>query len=147
ADGEVREIPQINLERGEGVCPSVLALADINPAIRALEGIGVLQHRIGILKGFLRDADESGYLHARVAGLTNTLRFKHAEIVNLPKPDKAYSEDIRSALICEDDEVLCGSDMSSLEDRTKQHYMMPYDPEYVEEMNTEDFDPHIDIAV
>lgn len=147
AEGDVREIPQINLERGEGVCPSVLALADIDPAILALEGIGVLGHRIGILKGFLRDVDENGRLSARVAGLTNTLRFKHAEIVNLPKPDKAYSEDIRSALICEDDEVLCGSDMSSLEDRTKQHYMMPYDPEYVEEMNTEDFDPHIDIAV
>lgn len=147
AEGEIREIPQINLERGEGVCPSVLALADISPAIHALEGIGVLQHRIGILKGFLRDVDEDGLLHARVAGLTNTLRFKHAEIVNLPKPDKAYSEDIRSALICEDDEVLCGSDMSSLEDRTKQHYMMPYDPEYVEEMNIKGFDPHIDIAV
>lgn len=147
AEGEVREIPQINLERGEGVCPSVLALGDINPAILALEGIGVLGHRIGILRGFLRDADEQGYLHARVAGLTNTLRFKHAEIVNLPKLDKAYSEDIRSALICEEGQLICGSDMSSLEDRTKQHYMMPYDPEYVEEMNTKDFDPHIDIAV
>lgn len=146
-DGEVREVPQINLERGEGVCPSVLDLADEHPAVLALEGIGVLQHRIGILKGFLRDVDEHGYLHARVAGLTNTLRFKHAELVNLPKPDKQYAEDIRACLIAPEGYVLCGSDMSSLEDRTKQHYMMPYDPEYVEEMNTEDFDPHIDIAV
>lgn len=147
AEGEVREIPQINLERGEGVCPSVLALADINPAIKALEGIGVLGHRIGILRGFLRDVDESGFLRARVAGLTNTLRFKHAEIVNLPKPDKAYSEDIRSALICEDDEVLCGADCSSLEDRIKQHYIYPLDPDFVNEMNQEGFDPHLAIAV
>lgn len=147
AEGEVREIPQINLERGEGVCPSVLALADRSPAIGALEGIGVLGHRIGILKGFLRDIDQSGYLHARVAGLTNTLRFKHAEIVNLPKPDKAYSEDIRSALICEDDEVLCGSDCSSLEDRIKQHYIYPLDPDFVNEMNQEGFDPHLAIAI
>lgn len=146
AEGEVREIPQINLERGEGVCPSVLALADKNPSVSALEGIGVLSHRIGILKGFLRDVDQDGYLHARVAGLTNTLRFKHAEIVNLPKPDKAFSEDIRSALICEDDEVLCGSDMSSLEDKIKQHQIHPYDPEYVNELNTEGYDPHLDIA-
>lgn len=147
AEGEVREIPQINLERGEGVCPSVLALADINPAILALEGIGVLGHRIGILKGFLRDVDKTGRLSARVAGLTNTLRFKHAEIVNLPKPDKAYSEDIRSALICEDDEVLCGADCSSLEDRIKQHYIYPLDPDFVDEMNQEGFDPHLAIAI
>lgn len=147
AEGTVREIPQINLERGEGVCPSVLALRDKSDAIDALEGVGVLGHRIGILNGFLRDVSDDGYLQARVAGLTNTLRFKHAELVNLPKPDKAYASDIRACLIAPEGHVLCGSDMSSLEDRTKQHYMMPYDPEYVEEMNTKDFDPHIDIAV
>jgi len=37
--------------------------------------------------------------------------------------------------------------MSSLEDRTKRHYMMPYDPKYVEEMSAEGYDPHLDIAV
>lgn len=147
AEGTIREVPQINLERGEGVCPSVLELVDTCAAVLALEGVGVLSHRISILKGFLRDVDERGYLHARVAGLTNTLRFKHAELVNLPKPDKAYAEDIRACLIAPEGYVLCGSDQSSLEDRTKQHYMMPYDPEYVQEMNTKDFDPHIDIAV
>ena len=37
--------------------------------------------------------------------------------------------------------------MSSLEDRTKQHYMWDYDPEYVKEMTTDDFDPHLDLCV
>ena len=36
--------------------------------------------------------------------------------------------------------------MASLEDRTKQHYMWEYDPEYVKEMQVEDFDPHLSLA-
>jgi hypothetical protein len=36
--------------------------------------------------------------------------------------------------------------MSSLEDRTKQHYMYYFDPEYVKEMQTPDFDPHLALA-
>jgi len=50
-------------------------------------------------------------------------------------------------LIAPEGYELCGSDMSSLEDRTKQHYMWDYDPEYVKEMQTDDFDPHLDLAV
>lgn len=146
-DGRVDQVPQINLDRGGGVCPSVLRLKSKSHGILALDGIGVLTHRIGILNGFIRNADENGRIVADIVGLTNTLRFKHSGIVNLPKPGLPYAEDIRACLICEDNEVLCGSDQSSLEDRTKQHYMMPYDPEYVAEMNTKDFDPHIDIAV
>jgi hypothetical protein len=41
---------------------------------------------------------------------------------------------------------LCGSDMASLEDRTKQHFMWKHDPEYVKDMMTEGFDPHLDMA-
>mgnify|MGYP006405457529 FL=1 len=37
--------------------------------------------------------------------------------------------------------------MCSLEDRTKQHYIFPYDPEYVKDMIVEGFDPHLDLAV
>ena len=58
-----------------------------------------------------------------------------------------YGSEIRSLLTIREGRELCGSDMSSLEDRTKQHYMMPIDPDYVEEMNKEGFDPHLDIAV
>jgi hypothetical protein len=39
------------------------------------------------------------------------------------------------------------SDMSGLEDNTKQHYMYYFDPEYVKQMRTPGFDPHIDISV
>lgn len=147
SSGRVDQVPQINLERGQGVCPSVLKLQSKSHGILALDGIGVLTHRIGILNGFLNNADENGRIVADIVGLTNTLRFKHSGIVNLPKPGLPYAEDIRACLICEEGEVLCGSDQSSLEDRTKQSFMLPYDPEYVEQMSSSDFDPHLDIAV
>jgi len=61
--------------------------------------------------------------------------------------DKAYGKEIRGCLVAPDGYELCGSDMSSLEDRTKQHYMWKHDPEYVNEMNVEGFDPHTSLAV
>lgn len=144
--GEIRNIPQINLEHGAGICDSIKELYEIEPRLELLEGLSVLQHRIGILKGFLRD-QEDGWLQAQVAGLTNTLRFKHTTIVNLPKPDKLFAESIRSALIAPEGMQLCGSDMSSLEDRLKQHFIYPLDPKYVEEMMVPGFDPHLDLAL
>ena len=140
------EIPQISLPFGGGLCESVKELYEEVPELEALDGYYVISHRISLLKGFLRD-QEDGYLRASVAGFTNTLRFKHAELVNLPKVNVAFGEVARGALIAEEGEVLCGSDQSSLEDRLKQHYIYPYDPEYVEEMNVPGFDPHLDLAV
>ena len=43
--------------------------------------------------------------------------------------------------------ILCGSDMSALEDTTKQHYMYYFDPDYVNEMRVKGFDPHLDISM
>jgi hypothetical protein len=145
-----KEVPQLNIldadKKGE-LCPSVLKLAEKEPAINSLAGLFVLNHRISILKGFLDNVDEDGFLTAEIAGLTNTLRFKHATIVNLPGVNKPYGEYIRPILIAEEGYVLCGSDQASLEDRTKQHYMWQYDSDYVKEMNKPDFDPHLDIAM
>lgn len=145
-DGSQRAIPQINQEHGKGICPSILRLKDEHKEVEHLEGLGVIQHRIGILNGFLRD-QEDGYLIATISGLTNTLRSKHSVIVNLPKVNKAYAEGIRSSLIPRGDNILCGSDMKSLEDKLKQHYIFPIDPDYVNSMDQEDFDPHLSIAV
>jgi hypothetical protein len=108
----------------------------------------VVKHRIGLVKGFLDNVDSDGYVMAQIQGFTNTLRFKHAVCVNIPSSRKPYGAEIRSLLtVRNDDYVLCGSDMASLEDRTKQHYMWDYDPEYVKEMMTPDFDPHLDLAL
>lgn len=146
-DGSERMIPQVRIDGDEGkeLCPSVLELAEANPAIRVLEGLTVIQHRLSIFEGFLRD-EKAGYLIAEIGGLTNTLRFKHRVLVNLPGVAKPWGKQIRGSLIAKDGFELCGSDMTSLEDNTKRHYMWDYDPEYVTEMSRPGFDPHLDLA-
>ena len=144
-----QEVPQINRTKqdGGGLCPSILEMVEDHPELQALDKFFVVNHRIGILEGFLRDVDEEGFLAAEIAGLTNTLRFKHSKIVNLPKIDAAYGDLIRSVLVAREEMELCGADQSSLEDRIKQHYCFKYDPEYVKEMSIDDFDPHLDLAL
>lgn len=147
-DGSERAVPQLSLPFGQGICPSVLELCEKEPKVKLYEGLSIINHRITILNGdsgFLKNHVD-GWLQARVGGLTNTLRFKHRELVNLPGVDKAYGEEIRGCLIAPDGYELCGSDMSSLEDMTKRHYVYDYDPEYVEEMSRDGFDPHLDLA-
>ena len=143
-----RKIPQIRIEvSGEKVlCPSVEKLIKVDENVEALKGLTILTHRIGILKGYLSNMDEDGYVTASIQGLTNTLRFKHKIVVNLPSVKKPYGDIVRGVLIAPEGYELCGSDMSSLEDRTKQHYMWKHDPDYVREMQTPDFDPHLALA-
>lgn len=145
----IKKVPQIRVEEfGEKVlCKSVKKLFKREPKLEALEGLSVLTHRIGVLKGFLKNVDADGYLKAEIIGFTNTLRFRHKVIVNLPSVRKLYGADIRGCLVAPEGRELCGSDMSSLEDRTKQHYIYEYDPKYVEEMKVDGFDPALDLAV
>ena len=145
--GNVRKIPQINLEHGAGICPSIQRLYAEHPEFNLLEGYGVISHRISILSGFLDSIDNDSCVQAQISGLTNTLRFKHKTVVNLPKVSKPYGDIIRGCLIAPDGYELCGSDMSSLEDRLKQHYIYPLDPDYVNEMLADDYDPHLSLAV
>ena len=144
-DGSERRIPQVRKD-GE-LTESVKLLIDENPAVAVLDGLTVIQHRLSIFNGYL-ESHVNGVLKAQVAGLTNTLRFKHAKpLVNLPGVDKPYGEEVRGCLIAPPGYVLCGADMVSLEDTTKRHYMFPYDPDYVEVMQQPGFDPHLDLAM
>lgn len=141
-----RAIPQI--KKDDDLCPSIVKMIGANPEIKHLEDLGVISHRLSIVYGFLKNVDKDDYIIAAIQGLTNTLRFKHAMCVNIPSVRKPYGKEIRELLVASSPKhELCGSDMASLEDRTKQHYMMPYDPDYVEDINKEDFDAHLDIAV
>jgi DNA polymerase I-like protein with 3'-5' exonuclease and polymerase domains len=139
-----RKIPQVRVY-GE-LTKSVKILMDDNKQVQVLDGLTVLQHRLGILKGFL-ECQRDGYVKAEIAGLTNTLRFKHQKpLVNLPGVDKPWGMEIRGCLTAPDGYLLCGADMTSLEDTTKRHYMHSYDPDYVAEMSQPGFDPHLDLA-
>ena len=143
--GDERQIEQVR--KNSELCQSVRDLADNDPAVDLLDGLTVLTHRAGILKSFLECHNE-GYLEAGIAGLTNTFRFKHYRpLVNLPSVDKPYGDVIRGCLMCPEGYVLAGADMTSLEDTTKRHYMKPLDPDYVNEMSREGFDPHLDLAL
>lgn len=139
-----RKVPQISINGDEGkeLCPSILRLAEKVPEIMAYDSYTTVKHRLDVIKSFIRDMRE-GHLQARIGGFTNTLRVQHRELVNLIGVDKPYGENIRGTLTCEEDEILLGSDLSSLEDRTKHHFMLPHDPKYVATMMSDDYDPHI----
>ena len=145
---EQRIIPQIKNQDTGLLCESIVRLIGEEPALKFLEEMSIVKHRGGITRGLLNAVDDQGYVYAAVQGLTNTLRFKHKICVNLPSTRKPYGAEIRGLLVARNDKLeLCGSDMSSLEDRTKQHYMWKHDPEYVTEMQIKGFDPHLDMAI
>jgi DNA polymerase III epsilon subunit-like protein len=140
-----RNIPQINLKGGE-ICQSVKDLIPKCAGIEHIAGLGILNHRLGVVKGFLRDHID-GELTARMQGFTNTLRVQHREIVNLPSLRVKYGEQLRGLLMARPGMKLLGSDESSLEDRLKHHFQWKLDPEYVKSQMTKGFDPHNTIAV
>jgi len=144
---KLRKIPQVKNQDTNLLCDSITRLISKNPELKHLEDLSILKHRHGVVNGLLKNVDEDGFVYAAIQGLTNTLRFKHRVCVNLPSGRKPYGKLIRGLLMSRSNNTeLCGSDMSSLEDRTKQHYMWVHDPKYVKEMQQEGFDPHCDIA-
>ena len=144
-----QRIPQVSLPFGAGLCPSVKELYEKDEALKELDNYYRIKHRIGIFKSYLKNVDEDGFVFSGAHGFTNTMRLTHSEpVVNLPKPGTFYGKEIREVLCIPDDSYLmCGSDISSLEDNTKQHYIYYFDPQYVTEMRVPGFDPHVDIAV
>ena len=143
--GDEKKIEQV---RKDGMlCESVLDLAYKDPAIEMLDGLTVLSHRIGVLKGFLKHQVD-GKLVSGAGGFTNTLRLQHrSPIVNLPGVDSKYGKPCRDVLVAPEGTVMIGADVTSLEDSLKQHFIYPHDSKYVQEMNTEGFDPHLSLAI
>ena len=145
---KVRKIPQIKDPNTGLLCESISALIPYCSAVEHLDSLSIVTHRKSIVSGFLKSVDDDGFVIAGVQGLTNTTRFKHRTCLNIPSLRKPYGKLIRGLLQARSSATeLCGSDMSSLEDRTKQHFMWKYDPEYVLEMQKEGFDPHLDMAI
>lgn len=147
--GEVKQIPQIShkdKDRQGEVCDSIKELFVNTPTLEILEGLTILSHRISIFKGFIRDSID-GRLYPTMAGLTNTMRLKHSVVVNLPKVEKLYGEAVRGCFIADEGKILCGSDLTNIESQTRNHYIFPYDPQYVADMTAKGFDSHFDIAI
>lgn len=142
------KIPQVSLPFGGGICPSVKELFEDNPGLEELDSMYKIKHRIGVFESYLENVDENGKVYATANGFTNTMRLTHSKpVVNLPKPGVFYGTEIREVLTVPNDKyTMIGSDISGLEDNTKQHYIYFYDPDYVKEMRVPGFDPHIDIG-
>jgi len=165
--GDERQIEQVRKD-GE-LTPSVIRLKENTPEVEILEGLTIIQHRLGIFQGFIECAimecprgcqgpnvpctkecarKMRYYLRAEIGGLTNTLRFKHKKpLVNLPGVDKPWGKEIRACLMADDGEVFVGADMTSLEDTTRRHYVSPLDPDLIAEESEPGFDPHLRLAV
>ena len=68
--------------------------------------------------------------------------------MNLPSLRAKYGKEIRGLLQSRDeDSVLLGSDLCSLEDRLRQHFQWRLDPKYVKTQMSDDYDPHLLTAV
>ena len=144
-----KNLAQVSLPFGGGLCPSIKDMFEGHPFLEQLNDLYKARHRRGLFKAFVESVDESGKIVSWAHGLTNTLRLQHAKpCANLPGVGKWYGEEIRGCLTVPNEEYLmCGSDISGLEDNTKQHYIYFYDPKYVEDMRVPGFDAHIDIAL
>lgn len=146
--GDVKRIPQLKDADKGTLCPDIIRLIGKHPELKYLEELGVLTHRKSVVNGFLKGSDNSGCIVAGASGFTNTLRLRHKTFLNIPSTRKPYGKEIRGLLIAKKEEnELLGSDMCSLEDRIKMNLMMPFDPEFVEAMRSDDYDPHLNMAV
>lgn len=145
-DGANGKVPQLR-DDDKNLCESVQELIKKVPELEALDGLSVAQHRAGYLKAFLSTMTEDGYVTASWSGMAKTWRVKHTKpIVNLPANNSQYGELVRSCLVAPEGKVFVNADLSSLEDKTKQCCIYPYDPEYVETLNTPGYDAHLRIA-
>lgn len=145
-DGANGKVPQLRDDNKE-LCNSIKELIETVPELESLDGLSVAQHRAGYLKAFLDTMDDNGYVKAGWSGMAKTFRVKHNKpIVNLPANNSQYGELVRSCLIAPEGMIFVNADLSSLEDKTKQCCIYPYDPAYVETLNTPGYDAHLRIA-
>lgn len=144
--GEIVKVPQTKDKEGN-LCSSVIKLAADYPVIKEYEDLSVINHRLGILKGFEKNR-YGDTIYGDIAGLTNTLRSKHRRLVNLPKMSAKFGSYIRPCLIpnLSDGEVLIGIDIASLENYTRTNLICEIDPKSITELLDPEFDTHLDLA-
>ena len=144
--GAAKKVPQIKDKDGN-LCKNIIKLAEQYPAAKELVDLSVINHRISVLKGFLRDMSPEGTIYGDIAGITNTCRSRHKRIQNLPKTSASYGQYIRSCLTVGDGELLLGCDLKALEATTKVNMTCEIDPTTLEEFVDPEFDTHLDLAV
>ena len=144
--GVAKKVPQIKDKDGN-LCKNIIKLAEQYPAAKELVDLSIINHRISVLKGFLRDMNSDGTIYGDIAGFTSSIRSRHRRLVNLPKMSASYGKYIRSCLTVLDGELLFGVDISSLEAYTKTNLIWEIDPLSVDELLDKNHDSHLTLGV
>lgn len=139
------------LQEHGNVCESLLALAEV-PYIKMITRWVALKHRRGMLEtksregGFLHNdrVKKEGRISGRMAGLTHTRRWRHAGVVNIPKPSVFLGDRLRSLFTCDTEtQSFVNYDASSGEAMMKAHWAYPYDDgDYARRITAPDYDEH-----
>lgn len=104
-------------------------LIDI-PAIKLIAERNKAAHRLSSVRGWIEKMRPDGRVEAQANTCsTNTARFSHRIIVNVPKAEDGvyYGKELRSLFIVPENKVLVGIDASALEARCEAHYIYPFD--------------------
>lgn len=144
--GEVKQVEQIK-DKEKNLCKSVLALVEKVPELEALADLSTINHRKAYLISFLKNVKPNGYIQAQIAGLTNTIRFRHKTLVNLIKVSASFGEYVRPVLTCEENEVFVGSDLNSLENYTRTNFIADIDPKAIDILSDPDYDTHTQLGI
>jgi len=123
------------------------SLVEKVPELEALADLSTILHRKAYLVGFLKNVKPNGYIQAQIAGLTNTIRFRHKNLVNLIKVSAPFGEYVRPVLTCEEDEVFVGSDINSLENYTRTNFIADIDPKAIDILSDPDYDTHTQLGI
>lgn len=93
--------------------------------------------------GWINSLDKRGRISQGTSGLTNTHRWKHRTVVNLPGVKAVKGKEIRSLFKAKPGSILVGWDASSLENRIKAHLTYKFDGgEYAKMILDPNFDAH-----
>jgi hypothetical protein len=121
------------------VCPNLKTVCP-DSLLKCLRGYSVAKSRLGVVQGLIErhECDEEGYplirADADTCG-TPTARFKHRNIVNIPRVTTAWGREMRELFRpVNRDNVQVGWDASSLEAVMEAHYVYPFDKDYAEEL-------------
>lgn len=96
----------------------------------------VLIHRQRLIKNTRKDDEEVGWinllrddgrLEARgIPNATNTGRYRHSVVVNVPNPYAVLGNEIRALFVAAEGYEFVGIDAKALEARVQAHYIFPY---------------------
>ncbi len=74
-------------------------------------------HRRSTLQGLLKQVREDGRIAARVSGVADTGRMKHAGVVNIPNAEAFFGKQMRRCFTSEPGKVLVGCDSAGCQNR------------------------------